>query len=190
MSTIVDAVHQTLSGNVTEQISDQIGADPAQTRTAMAAALPMLLAGMANQARQPGGTEAIDQQAQNHAGVLGGLADMLPGAGGGGGGGLSGMMAAAGGLLQSVLGRSHEDVQAGVAKTSGLDPEQTKKLLMILAPIVLGVIARHRQQSGAPAGQLGPVLEQAQQDAEQRAREHSPQLGGKLGEILGSILAR
>src|SRR3954471_3860265 len=123
MSGITDIVQQHLTPDTINQISSAIGADPATTQQAVDAAVPMILGGMANHAATPAGAATIQNEAENHAGILGQLGGMLGGAGGAGGilGGLAGMMeggssggsgglggmlgsAAAGGILGKVLG--------------------------------------------------------------------------------------
>jgi hypothetical protein len=208
MSGITDMVQQHLTPETVNQISAAIGADPATTQQAIDAAVPMIVGGMANHAATPAGAAAIQNEAENHAGILGQLGGMLGGGGGGGGllgslagmvegsggsgglggmlgggsgGGLGGMLgsAAAGGILGKVLGSSHADVTNGVTQASGLDTAKAGKLLLILAPIVLAAIAHHRSTANASPGQVGDVL---QQEAQAQASSH--QFGGILGGIL------
>ncbi|HXV15313.1 MAG TPA: DUF937 domain-containing protein [Gemmatimonadaceae bacterium] len=197
MSGITDIVQQHLTPETINQISQAIGADPATTQQAIDAAVPMIVGGMANHAATPAGAATIQNEAENHAGILGQLGGMLGGAGGiggvlgglggmlggagGEGGGLGGMLgsAAAGGILGKVLGSSHADVTNGVTQATGLDTQKATKLLMILAPIVLAAIAHHRSTANASPGQVGDVL---QQEAQTQAASH------RYGGILGGIL--
>jgi hypothetical protein len=211
---LLDLVQQQLGPQEMQQISQQVGADPATTENAVHAAIPMLLGGMANGAREPGGASALG-------GLLGG------GGGGGAGGGMD-----MGGILGSVLGRSQPAVHDGVQQASGLSGDQTKKLLMILAPIVLMALAKRRQQGaagagGAMAGGMGAgmggipgmggaaggmggmggmsggvpanqvdsdgdgipdYLEREANQAHQQAAQRSPQIGGIVGKILGAAM--
>ena len=194
---LLDLVQQNLGEPQIQQLAQQIGADPQATDNAVQAALPMLLGGMADTARQPGGASTIGGLAGEHAGALdalgglGGLAGMLGGVLGGGGGG---------GLLGSILGGRRSSVESGVQQASGLSGDQVRRLLMILAPIVLAALARHRQQqraaappaAGAAASAdsdhdgIPDVLEQEAQQAQARATQRSPQLGGIIGSILNA----
>ena len=157
---LLDLVQQQLGPQEIQQISQQVGADPATTENAVHAAVPMLLGGMANGAREPEGASALGGLLGGGgggalggllggagAGGLGGLLGGMLGGGGGGGGGMD-----MGGMLGSVLGRSQPAVHDGVQQASGLNSDQTKKLLMILAPIVLMALAKRRQQGAAGAG--------------------------------------
>jgi hypothetical protein len=181
MSSILDMVQQHLGSDGVQRISQQLGIPPEQAQTAIAAALPMVMGGMANRAGQPGGTEAIHEAIQTSADVPTGAAGAAdPGFMHGGAGG--------GGLIGRMLGNHHEQVQENVSKASTLSPEKTGKLLMMLAPVVLMALARKHRQDGTTPQQLPQVLQQGQQEAAQQAVEQHPQLGGMLGGLLNKVL--
>jgi hypothetical protein len=168
---IVDLVQQHLGSNEIQQISQQIGADPATTERAIQTAVPMLVAGMAGTAQQPDGATQIQSLLGTHGNVLGNLGAMLG----------AGAPADGGSILGSILGSHRDTVQQGVQQTSGLDAAKTKQLLMILAPIVIGALARRHSQSAN--ADLGTVLN----TEAQTAKESSPQVGGILGKILNQV---
>ncbi len=197
---LLDLVQQQLGAGGTEQIASQIGADPATTQNAIQAAVPMILGGMASNARQPEGASAIANMV-GQSGGLGGIANMLGGAGGGGIGGMLGGLfgggggGGIGGMLGSLLGQHQDTVQSGVQQASGLDSGQTTKLLAILAPMALAAIAHQRSQAstGAVAGAesggaadldgngIPDVLEQHAREAQAESNSH---VGGLIGKIL------
>ncbi|HET7456767.1 MAG TPA: DUF937 domain-containing protein [Gemmatimonadaceae bacterium] len=210
MASILDMVQQQLGGGAINQISQQIGADPGTTQSAVQMALPMILGGLAHNATQPGGAEALHTALDDHTGTLDSLSGLLGGGGMGGGGmqagnalgGLGGVFGGGGGaapgsmgggamgglgdliggvlggkLLGHILGGRRPDVEQTVARNSGLDPQQVGQLLMVLAPIVMGVLARKKQQDGLNPGQLGTVLQQGTGGA--------GGLGGLLGQVFG-----
>lgn len=174
---ILDEVQQELGQDKIAQIGQQIGATPSQTQTAVQAAVPMLLGGMAGTASQPNGAGAIQQALGSHAGLLGSLGGMLGGA----------MPADGGGLLGKILGGHQQTVQNGVQQAGGLDSGQTKHLLMILAPIVLAILAK--RHANASHDQLGTQLQQEAQNASAQAQKSSPHVGGILGKILDQVQA-
>lgn len=200
---ILDMLQEHLGPGQVQQISQQIGATPQQTETAVQAALPMMLGGMAGRAQQPDGGDSIMQAlgglggGAGAGGLAGALGGML-GGGGGGGGGLGGALGGAlggmlggdgpgggGGILGSILGGNEGTVEDGVSRASGLDGSQARKLLMILAPIVLGMIAkRHGNASG---GALGGALQEDAREAREQAERNQPGMGGILGDILGKV---
>jgi hypothetical protein len=219
---LLDLVQQQLGPQGTQQIAQQIGADPGTTQNAIQAALPMLLGGMASTSRQPGGASAIHGLlgqgggAGGLGGLIGGLlgggaAGGAPAAGGGlgsmlggmlGGGGAAAGGAGMGGLLGSLLGGHQGAVQDGVQQASGLNGDQTKRLLMILAPIAVAAIAHQRSQRqqqapsgavpGAGAGGAADLdgdgipdyLEQEARHANAQAAQAQPNIGGLLGKFL------
>ena len=177
MSSILDMVQQHLGPDGIQRISQQLGIPPGEAQAAVAAALPMVMGGMASQAAQPGGAEAIHEAIQAHADTPGADPGLMHGGAGGGG------------LIGRMLGTNHEQVQQNVSKASTLSPEKTGKLLMMLAPVVLMALARKHQQDGTTTPQQLPqVLQQGQQEAAQQAVEQHPQLGGMLGGLLNKVL--
>ena len=172
---LLDLVQQHVGSSEIQQISQQIGADPATTEAAVQAALPMIVGGMANTAQQPGGASAIQQAMGSHGGMLGNLGAMLGAAG----------LGDSGGLLGKVLGGHQTTVQQGVSQASGLDPDKTRQLLMVLAPIVMAALAK--RHGNASHEEIGGALQQEAQAAQDHAQRTSPQLGGLLGKILSHV---
>ena len=88
---LLDLVQQQLGPNGVQEISQQLGADPAATEKAIQSPLSMMLGGMLSTAQQPGGESALQAaigaiggNAGGGDSILGGLAGTL-----GSGGGLS-----------------------------------------------------------------------------------------------------
>ena len=176
---LLDSLQGHLDSNEVENISQQLGVDPTTAQRAIDAALPMMVAGMAHTAQQPGGEQALTAAAQSGgvAQALGGLGGMLGGAGGGAG---------LGGILGSILGQHHSTVSDGVQQASGLDAGKAGKLLMLLAPFVLRALVKH--QESQPAGSAdGGLAGQLGREAQNSAAAAHPQIGGVLGKILAGI---
>ncbi|MDQ2665441.1 MAG: DUF937 domain-containing protein [Gemmatimonadota bacterium] len=175
---LIDLVKQELGPSGIQNISQQIGADPAATERAVTSALPMMVGGMASTAQQAGGENAL----QSAIGALGGGG----GAGGGGGmlGGLGGLLG--GGILGSILGQHHSTVQDGVQQASGLDAGKVGKLLILLAPFIIRALAKH-QSSRAAQQQAGGMAGSLQKEAQDAAANAGPHVGGILGQILGGL---
>lgn len=177
MAGIEELIRSQLSPGKIDEISREIGADPGTTRKAVDAAVPMLMGGIAQQGTTPADVATLRSAADPQGGgILDGLGGMLGGAAGGGG---------LGGILGSILGSNQSQVEDGVTQASGLDRSKTVKLLMMLAPIVLGVIANQRKQGGvAPA--------QVPDDLPRRAEvpPSNPDRGGIIGDILDKATGR
>ena len=179
---IADLVRDNLGPDEMQQIASQLGVDAPTANRAVDSALPGMLAGMAGHASSDTGAGSIEGLLGSNAGVLGSLGSLL-GAGGAQGGG-------AGGMLGKIFGQHSDTVTQSVQQTSGLDSGKTKQLLMILAPIVLAAIAKHRASGAAQSstqsagsGGLGSVL----QHEARTAAQNSPHAGGLLGKILSHV---
>jgi hypothetical protein len=150
---LIDQIQQQLDDNTVSQLSQQLGADPTTTRQAVPAALSALLGGLSRNVQQPGGAQQLENALANHGGG-GGLLDSLGGLGGllGGGGGTTD----GGGILGHIFGGHQPAVANQVGQRTGLNAGQAARLLMLLAPFVLGYLNRARQQrqQQAPAGNL------------------------------------
>ena len=177
MSTIFDSVMQQLGGQNLSALSRQIGADEATTQKAVQAALPMLLGGMARNTRNPAGAQSLSNALNDHRdgnalNNLGGLIDN-PDSGPGGG------------ILGHVFGQRRQTVEQGVGQATGLNAQQIGKLLMVLAPIVMAVLARRQggqtaDQPQAQGGDIGSVLQRESREAAQKAP-------GGLGGLLSML---
>lgn len=181
MSSIFDAVTQQLGGANLTQLSQQIGADEASTQQAMQAALPLLLSGLARNASRPEGAASLSSALGEHAdgSVLSNLGGLLG----------APQQGAGAGILGHIFGNRRDTIEQGVGRATGLQQPQIGKLLMVLAPIVMAVLARKQQarpatadQVPAPAdaGSLPDVLNQEAQEAQKRAP-------GGLGGLIGML---
>lgn len=153
------------------QIAKSLGADEAAVGDAVAAALPAIIAGMANNTRQPEGAEALSTALNDHSpSIFDSLGALL-----GGGDAVSDGAK----ILGHVLGGRRPKVEEKLAGQTGLNQNLIMQLLPILAPLVMGYLSKQKQDRGLDAGGLGSVLGQERQEVEQQ----QPGLGG-----LASIL--
>jgi hypothetical protein len=182
---IVDLVQQHLGPQEIQQISKQLEVDPSSTQNAVQAAVPLMVGGIANTADQPAGATTIQSLLGSHSGMLDNVGSVLS----------AGAPADGGGLLGKILGQHQQTVQQGVQQASGLQPDQTRKLLMILGPIVLAALARRHSQAAAAATNAAPgaatdtsLAGALRQDAQAaQAKAPSPHVGGLLGKILSHV---
>jgi hypothetical protein len=173
MASAFETVMQQVGGANLSRISQQIGADEATTQTAVQAALPMLLGGLARNSARPEGAASLSSALNDHVGGLENVSRLLgdPDSGPGAG------------ILGHIFGNRQSKVEGGVAQATGLNQGQVGKLLKILAPIVMAVIARKvTSRADAPEqdGSLGNVLERETHDARQKAP-------GGLGGLLDML---
>jgi hypothetical protein len=140
------------------EISQNVGADQSSVSSAVQAALPMLINGLANNASTPQGAESLNNALEtDHDGSildnLGGLGGMIFGQQG-----AAPRQADAGGILGHILGGSQGQVAQQVSNQTGLQSGQVAQILMFLAPIVMGYLGRQKQQQGVGADGLGGLL--------------------------------
>lgn len=174
-----------IGGDTLAQMSRAIGADESSTASAVQTALPMILGAMARNASSGDGASSLSAALdRDHDGSI--LNDLL-GYIGGARSGSQEVVHHGSGILGHVFGEKRPVVEAGISRTSGLDMGQVSQLLMMLAPIVMGVLGRTKRQEGLDTGSLAGLLGQQQQ-----AMSGSPALG-MLSQILdrdgdGSVL--
>lgn len=150
MPSLHDSISQLLEGAHSRQISAALGVGEDETRSAITAALPTLLGALARNSEEPGGAESLHRALENDhdGGLLDDLSGFLERAD----------FADGSGILRHALGARQPAVERGVSQTSGLDPATVGKLLTMLAPVVMGMLGRTRQQEGLDVSSLTELL--------------------------------
>jgi len=159
MFSLEDLLGQQQGNDAVNQISQQVGASPTVTNMAIQMALPMLLNGLANNAKEPQGAENLNNALQQHdGGILDNLGSFL------GGGGANQTASNDGlGILGHIFGGSQGAVAQQVSQKSGMDISQVAQLLIMLAPIVMGFLGKKKQEQNLDAGGLQNMLGEQQQ---------------------------
>jgi hypothetical protein len=175
---LTDTLNQLLESHA-GQISQRIDADPAQTRTAIDAAVPALLAALGNEAERGEGLKhAI---AQDHDGsIIDQLSQYLDGTAQ-----LSPRTTNGAGILDHVLGDRQGEMAQALSAKSGLDLGSIMKLLPLLAPILMGMLGKKSSSSGGGGfslDYLGSILG----GEKESARRNNPD----IGDILDSFATR
>ncbi|MGH9818940.1 MAG: DUF937 domain-containing protein [Pyrinomonadaceae bacterium] len=186
MFSLQDLLGQDQGNAAVNQISQEVGADPSAVTSAIQAALPTLLSGLASNASTPDGAQSLNTALdQHHDGSildnLGSLGSMIFG---GGQAAPASPQADAGGILGHILGNSQGQVAQQVSNQSGLGMGQVAQIMMFLAPIVMGYLGRQKQQQGVGAeglsGLLGGLLGGGQ--------TQQASAGGLLSNLASSVL--
>lgn len=171
-----------LSDDVVGQISQHIGAEPEQTASAANGIFATLLGGLANNASSEGGLSALGSALdRDHDGSM--VDDLLGMVGGMMQGNQSGNATNGSGILGHILGEQQEPVAQQISQSSGLNVSQVMKLMPILAPIVMSVLGKARNQGGLDLGSLANILMGSAQNASQQGG-----MGDLIGSVLGSVL--
>jgi hypothetical protein len=194
MADITDTLEQML-GAQAGQIGARIGADEDQTRTALHAAIPALMAAFGQEAQRGGGIRQAIREDHDGA-ILDQLSDYL-----GGTAQLSPRTTNGPGILDHVLGNRQQEVATALSAKSGLDLGSIMQLLPLLAPIVMGMLGKKSNASpggGFDLDDLGSILGREQDDN----RSRNPDIGdildslgggsgsskGGVGDVLDSML--
>ncbi|MFN8097889.1 MAG: DUF937 domain-containing protein [Dermatophilaceae bacterium] len=163
MSNAVDDILNSLDLN---QLADMVGADPSDVERAVATGLPALFGGLEANAQDPAGASSIlDALGQHDPSLLDGGVDL-------------GSIDASDGeaIAGHIFGANTDDVynQLGAyGAAGGLGSSLFRRLLPILAPIVLSYIMKQMTQRTSGGSSSGGS---------------SSSGGGGLGDILGQIL--
>ncbi len=165
---LVNVLMEQLGGGATRQIGRQLGLDESATSKAIAGALPMVLGGLARNAQQQGGADALlGALDRDHDGSvlddLGGYVSSGPGRAGDG-------------ILGHVFGAKRPTVEAGLGQMSGLDAGKAGELMVMLAPLVMGALGKQRRSQGLDASGLSEMLGREQRGA-----------GGDAGAAMGMV---
>ncbi|NNE71595.1 MAG: DUF937 domain-containing protein [Rhodothermales bacterium] len=198
MSMITKMLLSQLGGGQLEQMAGAIGADSGTTQRAVEAALPALMAGLAKNASSPSGAASLASalDSDHDGSVLDNVGSLLGAFGGGGGSksGLGGLLGAAAGMLggggssratngagilKHVFGNKKTGVEQAIGQASGLDAGQAGKLLMMLAPMVMGALGKAKKERGLDAGAIAGMLA--------GEKEELASASGGLGGLMGML---
>ena len=149
---IVSIIMQYLTPDVIGRIADALGLDRGSAQTAVGTAVPALLAGLCNVAALPGGAQKLAESAKQQAGLLEGLSSSS-------GGTTTANLADSGSrMLSSLFGGTHNALAAPIAKAAGLSTGEGASLLGMLAPVVMGAIAKQQGGRSIDAGGIESLL--------------------------------
>lgn len=169
-----------LQGQPLEQMAQQLDVSPAQAGSAVSAALPMMLGALAGNAQTAGGAQALLGALQrDHAGGGADLGGLL-----GGGQPAASKQLDASGILGHIFGSQQAQAQNQIGQASGLSSGQAGQLLQMLAPIVMGFLAKQVGSAKLDAGGLGNLLG----GLLGQGGQSQPQSGGLAGGLLSSAL--
>ena len=172
---LIDLLQSQLSGNVLDQLSNQIGGKKEETEVATSGIISMLTAALAKNAASPEGASALASalDSDHDGSILDNIGDLL-------GGNLNNNRAANGaGILKHVLGGNQGNAIDAISKMSGLSGDKTGNLMTMLAPIVLGMLGKQKRQNNMDQSGLSDMLSSAVKSATNQRQEM-----GLLGKLL------
>jgi|TARA_B110000902_G_scaffold44451_1_gene49724 hypothetical protein len=155
-----------------QAISNQIGADEQQTKTALGGMIPTLLGAMANNTKSPSGAQGLlgALDTDHDGSILDDVAGFVGNFNNGSGAG----------ILKHVLGSQQPAVESGLSAKTGLNGSQISSLLKIAAPLILGYLGKQKKQqpqAGFDVSNIASVLGGMTQQADEST-------GLDIGDIL------
>lgn len=168
MASLIEGLAGALGGETLGQLAGALGTDNELAGKAIAAALPAIMGGLARNSREPTGAGALLNaiNTDHNGSILDNLGSIF-----GGNDNSDGDK-----ILGHVLGNGRPRVEQQVAASSGMSSELVKRLLPMLAPIVLGYIGRRMSNAQSDASILGALLN--------NEREEVKRADGGLGGLL------
>ena len=172
MDAMVNQLLEQLTGAGLSQVCGKLGVDEGTARTALSAALPLLVSALARNASQPQGAQALHTALTNdHDGsILNDVASFLQ----------NPQSANGAGILGHILGSQQSTVTQGLTQGTGMDSAQVEQLLQIAAPLVMGSLGQQTRQQGLDPKGLSAFLGSQQQQAHQS----NPDMMGLLNGLL------
>lgn len=151
MSNILDLVQSQLSGDVLEQLAQQIGGGKAETQNAISSAIPAMLQAMQKNASSAEGAASLANALEkDHDGsVLNDLMGFITAGNDTNGGS---------GILSHLFGQKKSNVETVISNNSGLNSDATSNLMTQLAPIVMGFLGKQKQQGGLDVGNIASLV--------------------------------
>ena len=150
MPSLVDSLMQQLENKgAVDQIAGKLGIPPGKASSALAAAVPTIMAGLAKNTQKPEGAAALagaldkdhdgsvldeDEYFERYQEKKGEK------------------------ILGHVFGGKEGEVETKVSALSGLNPSQGADLMKMLAPLVMGYLGKEKKQGGLDVGNLAAML--------------------------------
>ena len=169
MSSLVDSLMEQLQNRgAVDQIAGKLGVAPDQANSAVTAAVPAILAGLARNTQQPQGAAALagalerdhDGSVLSDNSYFDSYADKKGGS-----------------ILGHVFGDQTPAVASQVSALGGLNPSQGGELMTMLAPLVMGFLGKEKSSGGLDISSLGQLLGGA----------GGLKLPGGLADLLGGL---
>jgi hypothetical protein len=149
---IVSAIASFLTPELLGKLATASGLDRAMTQTAVSAAVPSILSGLARLAGSPGGARQLAAAvADQPSDMLATIARNFT---------ASAQMAEKGtGVLSSLLGGSTlTELASAVSRFAGIGDGPARTLMGLLTPLIMGVLGREQQAAGLDVNGLARML--------------------------------
>jgi hypothetical protein len=184
MASMIDSIIGQLGGDMMGSISKQTGVPSNVIQSAIPAVVALLTGALANNASKKQGARSLTGALKNdHDGsIMNDLPNYInnyqegPGTG----------------ILKHALGDRQSTVQKGLSKSTGIDKKAIGNLLIMLAPVIMGVVGNVLQKKKLDSTGVSKYLGSQQKKIQKQAPQSSSFLSGLLdsnqdGQIIDDV---
>jgi hypothetical protein len=173
MPNLVSLIMQFLTPDMVTRIASMLGLERGAAQSGVAGAIPSLLAAFSGVASQPGGPQKLADAATQQRDTLSNFSNILTG------GNQSSFIQQGTQMVSSLLGSRDQNALTGaISKFAGIGQGATGSLLGMLAPLVMGMIAK----------QQGPVQNFDPNKISSMLSSQKDNIAAALPSGLGSLL--
>jgi len=179
---LVSTIMQFLTPDVIARIASALGLTRSDAQSGISAAVPGLLAVLANAAAKPGGAQTMVDTIRQQSGLQDSLSGIL------GGSGQSAFIEKGSSMLSSLLGGGQDQsMLAGIIdRVAGIGQNASTSLLGMLAPVVMGLIGKQIGLGNLNAGSLTSLFTSQKEQIAQAMPTGMGRLLGSAG-LLDSL---
>lgn len=160
MSTnLVSIAMQYITPEMIGRFASALGIDRRLISQAVSAAIPALIGSLAGIASKPGGAATIDAAVRDqNPSILDDISEMIEG------GSQQDLSQTGNNTLKTLLGPSSvPSLASAIGKFAGMSQNTSSSLLGMLAPAVLGILGKQKEQKGLDASGMARLLSQQKQ---------------------------
>lgn len=152
---LVEAIQQEISGPMLNKLSSMTGLGEAKTKSAVGAAVPVILSGLGKMAGMPGGAEKIAAMARKFTpGELSDIPDLTSTQAGT-------ILEEGKNAMTGLFGSDKLNLMMGILqKFLSTDPAVLKKLLSVLGPIIFGAMTKKFGVNGLTGSTVSALFEE------------------------------
>ena len=158
---LMDMFKQQMTGAVVSQMAEKVGLGGNEQGTTQAAqnVFTTLMGAVTKNASTPQGAESLNKALdKNHAGGGGVMDNLMSFLGNGATENVSAKAEDGNGILKHMLGGKQEGVLQGLSKMNNMSPEATKSLMSTVAPMVMSMLGKAKQEQGFDASSITQFL--------------------------------
>ena len=180
---IMEMVKQAATKQIMGKLGGLLGTDEKKTSSVFESAAGAILGGLMKKGSTAKGAQDIFEMTKDNDGsTLDKLGDLL-----GDGDATEKYQKQGAGILDGILGSSQAGILGTLAKALGLDEGMIGKLMMMVAPMVMGVIGKHLKSKALDAVGLGNLLGEQKQHASKWGMPASLTSSLGFGDALGNL---